>query len=143
MTDPHPTSPTAVPELSVDEVHALTTRPDLDLAHRTLWLLLYELGPTEVRLADLLALDVPAVNLSARAIITESRKTGGPVAGQFSERAAGMLDALIGDRAAGPVFTARAGQRLTREIAADYFRSVTGGQSLHALRLNGQRHATS
>ncbi|MEV6548039.1 tyrosine-type recombinase/integrase [Streptomyces sp. NPDC051597] len=143
MTEPRSPSFTHVPQIGSAEVLDLAFRDDLDLAHRILWLLLFELGPTEIRLADLLALDVPAVDLDARAIVTTISKTGRPVVGKFSDRAAGMLDALIGAHDNGPLFTSRSGQRLSEVLAFEYFRSVTGGQSLHALRFNGQRHATA
>jgi hypothetical protein len=104
--------------ITLERLEELLADDSISTVHRTLWLLLWE---GEVSVLDLLALDVREVNPEA----------------DFSERAAGMLRELIGDRDTGPVF-ADGRRALSWERAMQVAREQ--GHGIHAFRTGGKRH---
>ncbi|MFC4512217.1 tyrosine-type recombinase/integrase [Streptomyces ehimensis] len=122
--------------MSEEDVAALLADNSRPLGQRTLWRLLYE---SDVRIGELLALDVPDVRLVERVLAVAESK-GGPCEVEISEAAANDLALIIAGRSAGPVFALPDGTRLSRERAHAAFRKATG-KSLHALRYSSRlRH---
>ncbi|MFF4408487.1 tyrosine-type recombinase/integrase [Streptomyces sp. NPDC001407] len=119
---------------SGEDVAALLADSSRPLGQRTLWRLLYE---SDVRIGELLALDVPDVRLVER-ILAVSESKEGPCEVDISEAAANDLALIIAGRSAGPVFVLPDGTRLSRERAHAAFRAATG-KSLHAVRDSGRR----
>ncbi|TDC77028.1 hypothetical protein [Streptomyces hainanensis] len=111
-------TPTQLEELLGDE--------GTPVVHRALWALLWE---SEVRVHDLLSLEVTDVGLDEREMRT--------VAARFSERAGALLAELVGDRETGPLFAV--GERaLTWEEAV----RAAGDReiAIHAFRTGGKSH---
>ncbi|MET2715360.1 hypothetical protein ABXV03_06375 [Streptomyces harbinensis] len=129
---------TTAESVTLDRLTALLSDESIDIAHRALWQLLWE---SEVRVMDLLSLEVPDIDLGSRRIRPEaaSRAAALPDGGDIpiSERAATLLTAAIGDRTSGPLFAA--GPRaLTWEEATRA--AVEHGCAIHAFRIGGKRH---
>ncbi|MEU1307821.1 hypothetical protein ABZ419_02840 [Streptomyces cinnamoneus] len=125
------TAQLTVSEADVEALLADTTRP---LGQRTFWRLLHE---SDVRIGELLALDVPDVRLVER-ILAVSESKEGPCEVEVSEAAANELALIIAGRSAGPVFALPNGTRLSLERAHADFREATG-KPLHTLRYSGLR----
>lgn len=124
--------PEAVSEEQYQQLIADESTP---LRHRALWALLWE---GELRLGDLLSLDVRDVDMVARAAPVDFPKgERDPREVPFSEEAAGMLRELIGDRDAGPLFATPTGSPMSKDDAAWVARRA--GVSIHGFRLGGQR----
>ncbi|MHA7956327.1 hypothetical protein ACX9I7_01025 [Streptomyces sp. L500] len=114
---------------TVDEMAMWLADTSVPLAHRVLWRLLDE---SDVRIGELLAMEVPVVALADRTLhIVDSQE--GPKDVSVTEEAATGLGELIGTRQHGPVFIEPDGTRLTRTSTAETFRTLTG-MSLHAIR---------
>ncbi|MFE0689539.1 hypothetical protein ACWGNE_09195 [Streptomyces xiamenensis] len=128
---------TSAESVTPDRLTALLDDESIDIVHRALWQLLWE---SEVRVMDLLSLEVPDIDLGARSIRPEaaSRAAALPDGGvPLSDRALTLLTALIGGRAAGPLFAA--GPRaLTWDEASRT--AVAQGYAIHAFRIGGKRH---
>ncbi|MFC4518066.1 hypothetical protein [Streptomyces ehimensis] len=105
----------------------------IPLAHRVLWRLLDE---SEVRIGDLLNLNVRDLALDDQTVHIAESKEGPKDVGITQEAAAG-LQRLIGTRREGPVFLGPTASRLTSSRAAETFWSVTG-RSLHVLQYGRQ-----
>ncbi len=120
-----------VTDLEVDTALADQAVP---AAVRAVWQLLRE---SEVRLDEVLALDVPDAELDDRLVVIRASKEGGVFEAGVTASAAGLLRELIGTRTSGPLFMLD-GRRLSRERVAAAFRAATGGRSVHALRFTRQ-----
>lgn len=120
-----------VTDLEVDTALADLTVP---AAVRAVWLLLRE---SEVRLDEVLALDVPDAELDARVVVIHEAKEGGVFEAGVTAVAARVLRELIGARTTGPLFMVD-GRRLSRERVAAEFRTASGGRSVHTLRFTRQ-----
>ncbi|MFR9723955.1 hypothetical protein ACL02R_11405 [Streptomyces sp. MS19] len=115
--------------LTPDRFDAFLADTSVPVVHRALWALLWE---TDIRVLDLLALDVAETDLDTRRI-----RPGAPPVGP---RAAELLAQLVGTRTSGPLFAVgRAGERaLTWEEAV---RVATGrGLAIHTLRAAGKTY---
>lgn len=123
--------------ITPERLETLLADDSISTVHRALWLLLWE---GDLRVLDLLALDVRDVHLAEREVTTSSR--GNQPAGEvdFSERAAGLLGELIGDRDEGPLF-AVGGRALSWESAMQVAQEQ--GHVIHAFRTGGKRHRQS
>jgi integrase len=104
------------------------------LTHRALWVLLWE---GELRLAELLSLDVRDVDLESSTAFVEFPKDGAPKAVRLSPNARLMMQFAIDYRTEGPLFVDAAGQPLSREAAVGQARKA--GVSIHDFRLGGQQ----
>lgn len=111
----------------------LVADESIPFTHRLLWVLLWE---GEMRLDELLSLDVRDVDLEARTASVKFPKVGEPTVAPFSETAAKMLRKAIDGRLDGPLLVADSGQPLSREAAVRQTQNV--GVSIHAFRLGGQ-----
>ncbi|BDM67533.1 hypothetical protein HEK616_10200 [Streptomyces nigrescens] len=120
-----------VTDLEVDTALADQTVPS---AVRVVWQLLWE---SDVRLEEVLALDVPDAELDDRLVVIRDAKEGGLFEAGVSLAAAALLRELIGPRTEGPLFTLD-GRRLTKARVAAAFRVATGGRTVHALRFTRQ-----
>jgi hypothetical protein len=106
--------------VTAERLEELLADDSIALVHRALWLLLWE---GELPVLDLLSLDVQALDL-------QDREAG------FSERAAGLLRELIGERKAGPVFAIR-DRALTWDQAMQA--AQERGHGIHTFRTAGKR----
>ncbi|WP_159001013.1 hypothetical protein [Streptomyces sp. SBT349] len=106
-----------------DRLERLLDDESIPVVHRALWLLLWE---SDVRVLDLLAIDVAEV---ARIRPAPERPLG--------KRADGLLDRLIGDRVAGPLF-AVGPRALSWDEAVRAARAH--GHAVHAFRTSGRQH---
>ncbi|WP_162890198.1 tyrosine-type recombinase/integrase [Streptomyces olivoreticuli] len=120
---------TAQLDVSEEDVATLLADPSRPLGQRTFWRLLYE---SEVRIDELLALDITDVRLVER-ILAVSESKEGPREVEVSEAAANELALIIAGHSAGPVFALPDGTRLSWERAHAAFRDATG-RPLRALR---------
>lgn len=106
----------------------------LPFAHRALWVLLWE---GELRMGDLLSLDVRDVDLEARTAGVDFPKEGAPSTVPLSPNAALVLRMLIDGRTEGPLFVDAEGRPLALEAAAR--QASAAGVSIHGFRLGGHR----
>ncbi|WP_425834211.1 hypothetical protein [Streptomyces fractus] len=115
-----------VSDLAVD-----TALADLSLPHavRLSWQLLYE---CDIRLREVVSLDVNDVELGARQIGYQDVKDGSWYPIGITESLAAQLRGLIGPHIDGPLLTVD-GRRVTTDEIASLFRDATG-KSVHALR---------
>ncbi|MFI6854445.1 tyrosine-type recombinase/integrase [Streptomyces sp. NPDC050416] len=121
--------------INEEDYRHLIADESIPLLHRALWALLRE---GELRLGDLLSLDVRDVDLAARtAPVDFPKREREPRTVPFSEQAAGMLRELIGDRDAGPLFVSPAGSPLSKDDAVSV--AQRAGVSIHGFRLGGQQ----
>lgn len=123
--------PEAVTEKHLTQLVANEKYP---LTHRALWVLLWE---GELRLAELLSLDVRDVDLESSTVFVEYPKDGAPKAVRLSPNARLMMQFAIDYRAEGPLFVTESGRPLSREAAVEQARKA--GVSIHGFRLGGQR----
>ncbi|MFI9463774.1 tyrosine-type recombinase/integrase [Streptomyces xiamenensis] len=122
--------------LLADDVQRLTADPAIPATIRSLFLLLWE---GEMRLGDILSADVRDVDIAAHQIrVDTSKERRGPWSAPISDQAATLLHHVIGDRTAGPLFTAPSGRPLSRDAAARSAQRY--GYGLHAFRRAGREH---
>lgn len=119
--------------VSEPQYRRLVADESIPFTHRLLWVLLWE---GEMRLDDLLSLDVRDVDLEARTASMESPKAGGPTVAPFSATAAKMLRKAVDGRLDGPLLVTDSGQPLSREVVIRQARDA--GVAIHAFRLGGQ-----
>ncbi|SOD60907.1 Phage integrase family protein [Streptomyces zhaozhouensis] len=122
--------------ITPERCDALLADDSIPVLHRALWQLLWE---TDIRVLDLLSLDVREVDLAGGRIVrTGTGSTAGPVA--LGARSLALLAPLMADRATGPLFGA-GNERLR---ALSWEEAVRGaqehGQAIHAFRTAGKRH---
>lgn len=122
--------------ITADRLEELLADDSIGTVHRMLWLLLWE---AELRVLDLLSLDVGDVRPDERKVIIPAGTAGGGTGTEFevTERAARLLGGLIGDRKSGPLFAV--GDRVLTwdeavRVAQDH------GYEIHAFRTGGKRH---
>ncbi|MFE5368246.1 tyrosine-type recombinase/integrase [Streptomyces mirabilis] len=111
----------------------LIANESIPFTHRLLWVLLWD---GELRLPDLLSLDVRDVDLESSTAFIEFPKEGTPEAVPLSPNARMMVRFAIDHRTEGPLFVTESGQPLSRETAAKQARKA--GVSVHGFRLGGQ-----
>ncbi|MET8677936.1 hypothetical protein ABZW18_10160 [Streptomyces sp. NPDC004647] len=104
--------------ITYERLEELLDDESIPTVHRALWLLLWE---GELRVLDLLSMDVGEADPE----------------GDFSERAAGMLREMIGDRETGPLF-AEGERALSWERAVQV--ADEHGHRIHMFRTGGKRH---
>lgn len=124
---------TVAENITDERLEELLADESIDPVHRALWLLLWE---GDLRVQDLLSLEVGDVRLEERRV----RTTGGSVArgegGEISQRAAALLARLVADRTSGPLFAVG-----TRALTWHEAVQAAGEQgcALHAFRSGGRR----
>ena len=124
--------PTPIP---AERIRAITADPTIPIAHRALWQLLYD---TDLRLDDVLSLDVRDIDLDHRTIHGESIKDGNPsVTVPIGDRTAQLLREVIGDRDAGPLILDKPEHAMRRDTAIRAARNLAD-TSIHAFRTAGQ-----
>ncbi|MEU1497223.1 tyrosine-type recombinase/integrase [Streptomyces sp. NPDC005732] len=102
--------------------------------HRLLWELLWD---GELRLGELLSLDVRDVDPELGTAFVEYPKEGLPKAVRLSPNAKLMVRLAIDHRTSGPLFVSESGQPLSREAVVEQARRA--GVSIHDFRLGGQQ----
>ncbi|RKN39743.1 site-specific integrase [Streptomyces hoynatensis] len=119
--------------ISADRFEALLADASIPVVHRALWLMLWE---TDVRVLDLLALEVPDVDLTARRI----RPGTAEGAADLGERATALLAELVGARTSGPLFAV--GSPALRALPWEQTVRVAEehGIAAHAFRASGRSH---
>ena len=119
--------------ISADRFEALLADSAIPVVHRALWLMLWE---TDIRVHDLLALEVPDVDLAARRI----RPGAAEEPAGLGERATALLTELVGERSSGPLFAV--GARAERVLSWEQTVRVAeeNGVSAHAFRASGRNH---
>ncbi|MEU0787593.1 tyrosine-type recombinase/integrase [Streptomyces sp. NPDC006173] len=120
--------------LSYDRYLRLIADEKNPYTHRLLWVLL---GDGELRLNELLSLDVRDVDLETSTAFVEYPKAGTPKAVPLSPNARLMLQFAINYRTEGPLFIDDAGAPISRDAAIAQARKA--GVSIHDFRLAGQR----
>lgn len=120
--------------ISSERLEQLLADDSIAVVHRTLWVLLWE---GELRVLDLLNLDVRDVVLDDHVVRLSSERVSRGGQAEFSARAATLLRELIGDRQAGPLFAM--GERVlsweqAMQAAGDH------GCAIHGFRSGGKRH---
>jgi integrase len=123
--------PEAVTEKRLTQLVADDKNP---FTHRLLWVLLWD---GELRLPDLLSLDVRDVDLESSTVFVEFPKEDVPKVVRLSPNARMMMRFAIDYRTEGPLFANASGQPLSREAAAEQARKA--GVDIHGFRLGGQR----
>lgn len=122
--------PEAVTEKHLTQLVANEKYP---LTHRALWVLLWE---GELRLAELLSLDVRDVDLESGTVFVEYPRYGAPKAVRLSPNARLMMQFAIDHRSEGPLFVGESGRPLSRDAVVEQARKA--GVSIHGFRLGGQ-----
>ncbi|MFD5795574.1 tyrosine-type recombinase/integrase [Streptomyces diastatochromogenes] len=112
----------------------LVADESIPFTHRLLWVLLRE---GELRLGDLLSMDVRDIDIESSTAFVEFPKEGVPKAVPLSANARVMLRFAIDGRSEGPLFTDSSGDPLTRDAAVRQAQAV--GVSIHGFRLGGKR----
>ncbi|MGP4000146.1 hypothetical protein ACTWQE_08950 [Streptomyces sp. 8N706] len=120
--------------ITLERLEELLADASISPVHRALWLLLWE---GDLPVLDLLALDVRDVHLEKREVSTSSCRNQPAGEVDFSERAAGLLSELIGEREDGPLF-AVGSRALSWETAMQGAQEQ--GHAIHAFRTGGKRH---
>jgi integrase len=117
-----------------ERLEELLADDSIGAVHRALWLLLWE---GELRVMDLLSLDVCDVHLDEGRVGTLTGKAEPDGQMVLSERAVRLLGELIGDRDTGPLF-AVGDRALSWEQATQAAQEQ--GHGIHAFRTGGKRH---
>jgi integrase len=119
--------------VSAERFQELIADERIPVEHRALWALLWE---GELRLDDLLSIDVRDVDFEAHTIRAEHpAKAEGVAVVPFGARAGSLLWLAVGDSDAGPAIH-RAGRPVSREAAMRVAQAA--GVSVHGFRLGGQ-----
>lgn len=111
----------------------LVADESIPFTHRLLWVLLRE---GELRLGDLLSMDVRDIDIESSTAFVEFPKEGVPKAVPLSANARLMLRFAIDGRSEGPLFIDSSGHPLTREAVVRQAQAV--GVSIHGFRLGGK-----
>ncbi|HEX5565497.1 MAG TPA: hypothetical protein VFY14_00905 [Streptomyces sp.] len=120
--------------ITAERLDELLADDSIDMAHRALWLLLWE---GELRVLDLLSLEVGDVDLAKRRVTGVSGRAVAEDEEDFSERAATLLGHLVGVREAGPLFVMG-----ERALGWEQVVQTAGeqGHAIHAFRTGGKLH---
>lgn len=121
--------------VTLDRLPALLDDESIPLTHRVLWLILWQ---SDIRLGDLLSLDVRDVDWETRTLPVDFPKLGrDPSHVKISEQAVDRLREMVGARDSGPLFVAESGGPLSRESVMRVARRA--GVEVHGFRLGGQQ----
>ncbi len=120
--------------ITAERLEELLADDSVDMAHRVLWLLLWE---GEMRVLDLLSLEIGDVDLAAGRVTGVGGKAVPEGEGVLGERAVEMLTRLVGDRETGPLF-ARGSRALTWEQVMQT--AGEKGLAVHEFRASGKLH---
>jgi integrase len=120
--------------LTRDQYLHLIADESIPFTHRALWVLLYD---GDLRLGELLSLDVRDFDVESETVFVEYPKEGVPKAVPLTPNERLMLRFAIDNRTEGPLFVDESGQPLSREAAAEEARKA--GVGIHDFRLAGQR----
>jgi len=120
--------------ITAERLEELLADDSIAMAHRALWLLLWE---GELRVLDLLSLGVGDVDLAERRVTGVSGRAVPEDEGAFSERAATLLRQLVGAREVGPLFAMG-----ERALGWEQVVQTAGeqGHAIHAFRTGGKLH---
>ncbi|GAA2392521.1 hypothetical protein GCM10010420_16370 [Streptomyces glaucosporus] len=120
--------------ITPERLDELLADDSIDMAHRTLWLLLWE---GELRVLDLLSMEIGDVDLAAGRVTGVCGRAVPEGEGVLSERAVRMLARLVGDRETGPLFATGA-----RALSWEQVMQTAGdqGHAIHAFRAGGRLH---
>jgi integrase len=125
--------------VTLDRLHALLDDDSIPVTHRILWLILWQ---SDIRLGDLLSLDVRDVDWEGRTLPVDFPKTErDPRRVRVSEQAIDGLREMVGARDSGPLFVAESGGPLSKESVARVAQRV--GVGIHGFRLGGQQARSS
>lgn len=121
--------------VTLDRLHDLIDDQSIPMTHRVLWMILWQ---SDIRVGDLLSLDVRDVDWDARTLPVDFPKLErDPRTVKISEQAVDGLREMIGDREDGPLFVSESGKPLSKDAAARAAQQA--GVSIHGFRLGGQR----
>lgn len=120
--------------ITAARLEELLADDSIDLAHRVLWLLLWE---GELKVLDLLSLEIGDVDLEQGQVTGVCGKAVPEGGGNLSERATDLLRRLVGARESGPLFAM--GQRA---LSWEQVMQTAGeqGHEIHAFRTGGKLH---
>ncbi|GAA2446263.1 hypothetical protein [Streptomyces macrosporus] len=120
--------------ITAERLEELLADDSIDMAHRTLWLLLWE---GELRVLDLLSLEIGDVDLVAGRVTGVCGRAVPEGEGALSERAVEMLTRLVGDRETGPLFAMG-----VRALSWEQVMQIAGeqGHAIHEFRAGGKLH---
>ncbi|MEV0442978.1 tyrosine-type recombinase/integrase [Streptomyces spectabilis] len=126
----------ATPAMPAEDAQRLMSDESIPAAHRAAWRLMWE---SELRVGDVLSLDVRDVDLDKREVTRSHPKIEGEaLIIPISDEAADGLRAVVGRRKEGPLLTNERGRAMSREHFARITREA-GASSVHAFRR--ARHA--
>ncbi|MFG3046201.1 tyrosine-type recombinase/integrase [Streptomyces sp. NPDC048241] len=121
--------------VTLDRLRGLLYDESIPMTHRVLWLILWQ---SDLRLGDLLSVDVRDVDWEARVVPVDFPKTAhDPRHVRISEQAIDGLRKIVGSRDSGPLFASETGGPLSREAVTSVARRA--GVSVHGFRLGGQQ----
>ncbi|GAA3624060.1 site-specific integrase [Streptomyces fenghuangensis] len=120
--------------ITAERLEELLADDSIDMAHRALWLLLWE---GDLRVLDLLSLEIQDVDLRARRVTGVCGRAVPEGEGDISERAAGLLREVVGDRESGPLFATG-----NRALGWEQVMLTAGeqGHAVHEFRAGGRLH---
>ncbi|PJE97990.1 hypothetical protein CUT44_01705 [Streptomyces carminius] len=120
--------------ITAERLAELLADDSIAMAHRALWLLLWE---GDLRMLDLLSLEIQDIDLAGRRVTGVCGREVPEGEGDLSERAVEVLGLLIADRPAGPLFAVD-GRALSWEQVMQT--ADEQGHPVHAFRAGGRRH---
>ncbi|MTE22214.1 tyrosine-type recombinase/integrase [Streptomyces sp. TRM43335] len=120
--------------ITAERLDELLGDDSVPLAHRALWLLLWE---CEVKVLDLLSLTRGDIDLAGRRVAGASGRTVAEGEVFLSDRAVELLTELIGDRGAGPLFAVGDRSLGWEEVVRT---AEERGHGVHAFRTGGKSH---
>ncbi|MFD1831004.1 hypothetical protein ACFSJS_15165 [Streptomyces desertarenae] len=125
--------------ITAERLEELLGDDSVPLAHRALWLLLWE---CELKVLDLLSLETGDVDLAGRRVTGVSGRAVPADEGALSGRAVELLAGLIGARATGPLLAVGGRSLGWEEVVRT---AEERGHGIHAFRTGGklQRRADS
>jgi integrase len=120
--------------ITAERLEELLSDDSIGMAHRVLWLLLWE---GELRVLDLLSLEIGDVDLEEKRVTGVCGRAVPEGGGGISERAAGLLRRLIGDRKDGPLLAVG-----SRALGWEQVMLTAGeqGHAVHEFRAGGRLH---